>query len=77
MIGTDIKFQSKPGWVLGEVRYKCKKRHTCLCTHNVCECVAGDGISTQTALGISKESRRGNVVKICRKIYVDQCDLEI
>lgn len=76
MIGTDIKFQSKPGWVLGEVRYKCK-RDILVYVHTMSVSVAGDGISTQTALGISKESRRGNVVKICRKIYVDQCDLEI
>lgn len=34
-------------------------------------------IGYQTALRISKESTRGNVVRICRKIYVDQCDLKI
>lgn len=34
-------------------------------------------IGYQTALRISKESITGNVVRICRKIYVDQCDLKI
>lgn len=39
--------------------------------------MAEDGIAYQTALRISKENTRGNVVRICRKNYVDQCDLKI
>lgn len=45
--------------------------------YSVFEFIAEDGIGYQTALRISKESTRGNVVRICRKIYVDQRDLKI